>query len=517
MSSMKRLLILLMIISGYLFILPTEINAQSLMQKAKIAEQQAKELLRKEKSRYNEIIDSRNISLYQEFIKDYPNSKNSVEIRNRIEELEIWNSAKSNGTIESFQNYLTETKYNWFEVEAVDAINKLRKEQETQEWEEICSIGSIAAYKQYLSQHPESVYKEEAEKFINREEGREEWVHIMNSEIIDDFVRFVSRYPYADEKDWAENRIHLLKGLEFYEKGNLKDSYVELSKIDEDYLTLKGKKAYQESKEFYDYSVLSQYSQPSQIVQFLTNYPKSKYFNEVSNMAAISLASRFGEYANPYDYEVALSYATDKNTKKIVKQCIDANKERQKKRTRENKKRYQSPSITKNNNSPSQFEKAKERAQNGGWINMGIEIMDLGYNFNKENPAVYYDFGLFFRIGNFKDLFQFALGVKPGALKFDNLSYDRDWKFHMPVVGQLKINLIPITNDSRFFAFGQFQYTAIRVKEIESAMSWSAGGGFAWKHVDWGIYYRKDIGRPEMRFLNSQHYIGTSIIYYFKL
>lgn len=132
------------------------------------------------------------------------------------------------------------------------------------------------------------------------------------------------------------------------------------------------------------------------------------------------------------------------------------------------------------------------------------------------------------RFGNFKDRVQFAIGLKPGIFGYTEEVYSGGYyydyydtenrtAFHMPIVGQLKLNLFNTSENSRFFIYGKYQYNAVRVEDIEAEMSWGAGCGIAWKHFDWAFYYRQDIGSGRNLDYKNQHYIGMSMIYYWQL
>ena len=60
---------------------PIEIQSQSLMQTAKQAEQRARELKQQEDSRYDAILNSKNLSKYEQYITDYPRGKKTIEIK----------------------------------------------------------------------------------------------------------------------------------------------------------------------------------------------------------------------------------------------------------------------------------------------------------------------------------------------------------------------------------------------------------------------------------------------------
>lgn len=311
--------------------------------------------------------------------------------------------------------------------------------------------------------------------------------------------------PNATELSTAQSRLHELKALDYYNKGDLKSAYNEFNKADiSNKASYAHKKEYDEVKEYHEFSVLGSYSAQYSLEAFLKKYPHGKYSSQVSNMLAISMAKKLSDYATNADYDRALSYAKDASTQTVVNTYIDNNKYLQKQRHKQ--------------------AKAYERSENGGTFGIGFNFMDIGYNFTYDHLTLWhYDIGLMFRLGNYADRVQFALGVKLGLLALnddDNEEYDAS--FHIPVIAQLKLNLFKMSENSRFFIHGLFQYNALRDDCYENELAWGAGIGFAWKHVDWTFYYRKELFKKDYddfsaSDIEDMQYIGTSLTYYWKL
>lgn len=486
-----------------------ETRAQSLMQKAREAEQRARELKKQEQSRYNTVVDSRDLSKYRQFISDYPYSSYTPEIKRRADEIRLWNSARSTNTIASYESYIKKSAYHWYDSQAKENIESLRRAQEKKAWEAVMARNTIEAYQEYLRDNPNTGYRADAERAINRLQGAAAWKGVAASGTLDDYLNFVARYPYAAEVSIAEKHIHELRGKQYYLNNNLSAAYNEFSNLSRADVSYENKAAYDAAVEYHEYSQLGKYSSESSLQSFLRRYPNSKYYSQVSNLLAISKASALGDYASDSDYNLALSYARDEKTRNSVKSYIEQNKNKQKQRERE--------------------WKSWQRERNGGTFNLGLDFMDLGYNCESDEGSIlYYNLGLMLRIGNYADRVQFAVGLKPGIIYYDRFEeydyyyYDYYYEegetsFHMPIVAQLKLNLFKTSENSRFFVYGQYQYNTVRVEDIESEMSWCAGAGIGWKHFDMSMYYRKDIGNPENDWYSKQNYVGLSLIYYWKL
>ena len=450
-------------------------EAQSLMQTAKKAEQHAKELKQQESARYNAILDSKDLSKYNQFINDYPRGSKTPEIRKRAQEVKSWNDAKNQSTIASYEQYLNATNYHWYDNEANQSIRSIKQKAEKDKWDKVVAINTISSYQNYIQNNPTSGYKQDAEKAINRLQGQQAWNGIKNTEDISELQNFISSYPHAVEVSTAMAKLHELKGVEHYKEGNLGSAYSEFSNLTRDKISYANRKAYDDVMEYNEYSKLGYYVSEAALLSFMKKYPNSKYADDVSNKIAITKARNFGDYASSYDYSIALSYANNSDTRKIVNSYISMNKKSQKNR------------INKL--------KSLERKQNGGLFNLGLDILDFGLNGGYDNHTIcYYNIGLILRMGNFMDRLQFAIGFKPGLLSYDDANYGHhnneteSLHFHMPIVGQLKLNLCNTSDKSRLFIDGKYQFNAVRVKHIESAMSWGAGCGVAWKHIDCALY-----------------------------
>lgn len=493
-----------------------QVEAQSLMQKAQKAEQRAKALKQQESSRYNSVLDSRNLSEYNRFIADYPRSRYTPEIKKRAAEMRAWNSATSQNSVPAYEKYLSTTQYHWYDSDARIHITNLKQAAEKKAWEKVRSVGTLAAYEAYLRDNPSSGFRTDAQKAIAQLKATKEWNNIRYSGTISQYEAFIRDYPNSTEVVQAQNKLHELKGRQYYDAGNLDMAYSEFSKLSSYNVSPSNKDAYNAVIEYHEYKDLKSYPTETLLLTFKRKYPYSKYTTEINNMLAIAKAKNLGDYASKYNYDEALSYASDTYTRNIVKSYISLNKKKQKDRRN--------------------AWRSYERQQNGGLINIGLDFLDLGLNGVYDDGTLWhYNIGLMLRIGNFKDRVQFAIGIKPGILGYtqkDGRSYYDDYyddyyyydddddetktAFHMPIVGQLKLNLFKMSENSRFYLYGKYQYNAIREKTVESDMAWGAGFGFAWRHIDWGFYYRQDIGAPQGRD-KAQHYFGTSVIYYWTL
>lgn len=492
------------------------VNATGLSPKAKEIMERRQQMKEREKEFYDDAVESRSLDKCRQFMKEYPTSEYSGEIRRNIKELELWRLAESRNSAESYQNYLDSSELHWYATEARKRINAINRELERRQWETASEANTVASYEYYLA-NSTGAYRTEAETALKELHAMEEWPHVAASNDEATLQDYINRYPSSPQLSEALCRLSLLKAMRYYRSGNLSMAYDEFSRAGAP-ASLQGVEitAWNECREYHDYSGLTSYTSVAILKNYISCYPSGRYTDNVRDLIALNHAQNLSDYATEADYRTALSYVRSQSTRTEVNNYIDQNKKKQKERRR---------SI-----------KAYNRLKNGGWLMMGIEFADFGYAIDSDmDKLYYYNVGVHFRLGNYRDPVQFTIGAKPGILHMEyesiaNWGYgyydfynESETKFHMPVFGQLKINLFSAA-DSKFYIMGQFQYNVVRVKEVENKMSWVAGAGFSWKHIDLGIYYRSDIDESTEYYSGNSYYtvprtsyIGASLTWYYKL
>jgi len=496
------------------------VNAQSLEDVARQAKIEAKRKVQQQAARYDAIVESRDLDKYNAFLKDYPTGKRSDEIRRRANEIKAWRSAQNANTVAGYEKYLAGSKYHWYDAQARSAIASIRKAEERTAWNTVVAVGTVEAYRKYLEVNPNTGYRDEAEAAIRRIEAEKEWGSVCNSHSPEAFEAFVAKYPDTEHAAEARNRCHELRGRQYYDYNELNKAYVEFAQVAREKVHYENLTAYDKTMEYYAYATLGQYSSESELLAFLNRYPQSEYRPAVSNLYAMKLAKKLTKSSGEYDFNRVRSFATDAATRTTVDNYINNIKKQQE----EDRKWY----------------KRYERRENGGWVNMGWTFLSGCYNIIDGDGPHSADMGIMFRIGNYKDRVQFAIGVQPGALfgeEFENRSYwnyEYDYntgdysyhyvqyeystsvtKFHMPALAQLKVNLFPMSENSRFFVHGMFKYNVIREERCEPEMQWAAGFGFGWKHIDWSFFYSAPIENDT--YIHDIGQVGMSLTWYWKL
>lgn len=479
-------------------------RAQSLLDTARKAEQHAKELRQQEAARYADIIDSWDLSKYDAYISDYPNGSQTPEIRKRANEVKLYRDAVNAGTVAALESYLANTKLHHYDKEARTKITAVKKRVELDAWQKVKKAGTLEAYHRFITDNPTSGYLDEAKKEINRLEGDARWNEIKNSTNAKDFADFLVKYPNASTKNEANNRLHQLRGVEYYNRGDFAKAYNEFCRVSPENITAANRDAYNIVMQRHDFEALGTQPSEKDIDDFARKYPNNPYLSQLSNYRALARARSFSIFSTQYDYDTALSYARDNATKEIVRKYIRQNKGRQTEAKR--------------------AQKARQREENGGTVAFGIEIGDLGIGQLEDYTLLYYNAGVKLRFGNYADRVQFLLGLKFGVMAYGELdstySYYDDYsddemetKFQLPVEAVFRLNLCKVSSGTWMFMQGSLQYNAVKAEYISGDGGWGAGLGFAGKEWDFSLSYRNDFGGDHA----NPWFISASVSYYFPI
>ena len=239
--------------------------------------------LKIEKDAYDSACKEGTIEAFRGFLNRYPRSQYAQDVQNRINDFDLWNSAKRNNTIQAYNSYLQNSRYKTFAAEAKAAIE---------------DINAIS-----------------------------EWQNVKASKSLTEVQSYINKYPNASSITDARKKEHELKGIQYYNNGNLTDAYREFADAGGRYaLDYENRTAYDKCQEYYDFSLLGSNSREGELIGFLTKYPSSTYYNQVSNWIAIAKAKNFPSCANSFYFRAALLYAKDKETRDIVQIYIESTK-----------------------------------------------------------------------------------------------------------------------------------------------------------------------------------------------
>lgn len=270
----KKLLLFTLFISVGAYI-----NAQSIQ----FSNEEIAEIKRVEKANYEKACELNTIDAFKEYLKlyeavDFASKEHKVDIKNRICDYNLWSKAKATNKNYAYNSYLRDTKYSIYTAEARKAIQDLKSEEE---WSKIKYNDNINELEVFINENGKSIYISEAKSKLNQLKA----VDCYNA---GEYINAFNYFNLAGGKKIIsdENKIKYDKAEEFYEYHNIVN------------------------KEFTDINLEA----------YLIKYPNSEFYNNVSNMLAISKASKFTRYSKKSALYAALKYAQDKYTIKQVRQ-----------------------------------------------------------------------------------------------------------------------------------------------------------------------------------------------------
>lgn len=239
------------------------LEAQTLIDYQQQKKKEVAERQRVEKQRYESACQKGTLEAFQEYIKLYPKGKYAVDVRNRIEDYNLWSEAVKSNTIEAYNHYISSSKFKSFKDKATEAITELQS--------------------------------------VNK------WKSIRSSKNISEIEMFMKTYPKSSCIANAQKRIHELKGVDFYLANDLFNAYQEFNKAGGKYaLEQENQSKFDECQEYWDYNSLTPYSTEDKLLAFFKKYPAGKYSDEISNRIAISKAKSFTMYSGNFSLNEAL-------------------------------------------------------------------------------------------------------------------------------------------------------------------------------------------------------------------
>ena len=256
---------------------PENTNALSLLKELNELVVQAEQT---EQQSYEEAVAANTLAALQQFLADYPASKYTEDVNRRIADFELWSKAVQTGSIIGYQNYLSESKSLAYQAEARAAISMLKEQADLEA--------------------------------------------IQDSDDPDKFAEFLSRYPNSTLQKTATYRLYMLRGNYFYEAQQTEKAleyYKQATEIAP--LTGKAFTNYKELQDKKEYEDVVNSGDVSVMRTYLEQTPQtSPYYTEASNFLARILASKLDINATEADYNEALSYACDEQTRSTVNNLI---------------------------------------------------------------------------------------------------------------------------------------------------------------------------------------------------
>ena len=377
---------------------PENTNALSLLKELNELVVQAEQT---EQKSYEEAVAANTLAALQQFLADYPASKYTEDVNRRIADFELWSKAVQTGSIIGYQNYLSESKSLAYQAEARAAISML---------------------------------KEQAD-----------WEKIQDSDDPDKFAEFLSRYPHSTLQKTATYRLYMLRGNYFYETQQTEKAleyYKQATEIAP--LTGKAFTHYKELQDKKEYEDVVNSGDVFIMRTYLENtLQTSPYYPKVSNLLARTLASKFDCNSTEEDFNEALSYVCDEQTRSTVNNLISMT--RQAKETYERERRQEKEAYDRERRQEKEaYERERRQAAHREWWKKHLR---MGWNIaHFDCYKDYFSLGTGFRVrlGIPKDFLNLIAGVEYSwqgyaySLEPDNSYEEEEVKFST-ITNQIEI------------------------------------------------------------------------------
>lgn len=113
----------------------------------------------REDADYKSAVESLSVDALNSYLQAYQDKARSDDVKARIQDLPLWNSAKSTNTIAAYNDYLAKSAKKIFADDAKEAIDTLQLEQD---WRTANTGNTFESYEQFRKAHPLSKYDSEA-------------------------------------------------------------------------------------------------------------------------------------------------------------------------------------------------------------------------------------------------------------------------------------------------------------------------------------------------------------------
>lgn len=133
-----------------------------------------------------------------------------------------WGIARSEDTIEAYENFLNNHPKSEFSEQAQTRLKKLYTERD---WEETKLTDTITAYEKFLHLHPKSEFSEKAKFRLEQLLTSQDWEQAKIKDTIAAYEKFIKSHPESKFSDLAQQRLNeLQRDLDIWEQVKKKGS-----------------------------------------------------------------------------------------------------------------------------------------------------------------------------------------------------------------------------------------------------------------------------------------------------
>lgn len=261
-------------------------------------------------------------------------------------------------------------------------------------WSSAHTRNTKESYQEYLSTSNVKGYKDEAELAIKTIDAARDWELCKKDKSIKRLESFISQYSGTSYEKEAQYELNLLRAEDAYVRGSHSVAlsfYNEARKTHS--LTGDCLKHFRELETEAQYDKIKSSRDVSALKDFLSRTSStSPYYDLISNRLALILADRFSYSSSESDFNEALSYARNQSTRDSVTQSINTTKREQRSFRREMRRDAR--------------REARRRRWDGA-VHFGWNIFDLYAN----SKTVEAETGLRLKFGRDDHLLNFLVGA----------------------------------------------------------------------------------------------------------
>jgi outer membrane protein assembly factor BamD (BamD/ComL family) len=122
-----------------------------------------------------------------------------------------WNKASTANTVAAYQQFLSDHPTGQHSVDAADRIHAL---QDDQAWTQAKQANSAESYRDYLQQHPAGTHLKEAQEAQTASQRAADWTEAQRKGTVASIQDFLTKYPSGAEADQARAKLSTLTGYE---------------------------------------------------------------------------------------------------------------------------------------------------------------------------------------------------------------------------------------------------------------------------------------------------------------
>jgi outer membrane protein assembly factor BamD (BamD/ComL family) len=120
-----------------------------------------------------------------------------------------WRKASASDTVAAYQQFLREHPNT---TRSVEARNRIRAMEDEQAWARAQQANTVAAYQDYLKEQPAGIHVEEAKDHIAANERMSAWTAASAANTPEALESFLEKYPQGPEADQAKAKLAQLTG-----------------------------------------------------------------------------------------------------------------------------------------------------------------------------------------------------------------------------------------------------------------------------------------------------------------